>query len=144
MEGHNPSFGYNIEAGLLAADIPVDSVTWEEAKEYCRRLNLREMKAGRVPPGYEYRLPTEADWEYVVRANTSGAFSFEIRILLMYLANTAGGGLTLARRPCRWVNSNQTLGDCMTYTVMCLNGALMITMHMRKMDGLLFLVRITR
>ena len=76
MEGHNPSFGYNIEAGLLAADLPVDSVTWEEAKEYCRRLNLREMKAERVPPGYEYRLPTEAEWEYVARANTSGAFSF--------------------------------------------------------------------
>ena len=76
LMGSNPSFGYNSEAGELAANLPVDSVTWEEAKEYCRRLNERESKAGRVPPGYEYRLPTEAEWEYVARAGTSGAYSF--------------------------------------------------------------------
>ena len=62
LMGNNPSFGYNADSGELAADLPVDSVTWEEAKEYCRRFNERELKAGRVPSGYEYRLPTEAEW----------------------------------------------------------------------------------
>ncbi len=76
LMGNNPSFGYNSEAGELAANLPVDSVTWEEAKEYCRRLNKQELEANRVPPGYEYRLPTEAEWEYVARAGTTGAYSF--------------------------------------------------------------------
>ena len=61
LMGNNPSFGYNADSGELAADLPVDSVTWEEAREYCRRFNERELKAGRVPPGYEYRLPTEGE-----------------------------------------------------------------------------------
>ena len=52
LMGNNPSFGYNADSGELAADLPVDSVTWEEAKEYCRRFNERELKAGRVPSGY--------------------------------------------------------------------------------------------
>lgn len=76
LMGNNPSFGYNADSGELAADLPVDSVTWEEAKEYCRRFNERELKAGRVPSGYEYRLPTEAEWEYAARAGTTGAYSF--------------------------------------------------------------------
>ena len=76
LMGNNPSFGYNTEAGELEADLPVDSLTWDEAREYCRRLNEQELKANRVPPGYEYRLPTEAEWEYVARAGTTGAYSF--------------------------------------------------------------------
>ncbi len=56
--------------------LPVDSVTWEQAHEFCRRLNSFERKAGRVPEGYAYRLPTEAEWEYAARAGTTSPFSF--------------------------------------------------------------------
>ena len=48
---NNPSFGCNADSGELAADLPVDSVTWEEAREYCRRFNEHELKAGRLPEG---------------------------------------------------------------------------------------------
>jgi formylglycine-generating enzyme required for sulfatase activity len=43
---------------------PVDSVSWEEANEFCTRLSAlpEEFAAGRV-----YRLPTEAEWEYTCR-----------------------------------------------------------------------------
>lgn len=52
---------------------PVESVTRDEAVEFCKRLSElpEEKKAGRV-----YRLPTEAEWEYACRAGSKTAFSF--------------------------------------------------------------------
>lgn len=47
---------------------PVEHVSWIMAMDYCRRLTTRETEAGRLPEGYEYTLPTEAEWEYVFRA----------------------------------------------------------------------------
>lgn len=47
---------------------PVESVTWEEARRFCRRLNRLCRKM--LPPGYEFALPTEAQWEYACRAGT--------------------------------------------------------------------------
>ena len=57
--------------GDLKDDVPVYNVTWNEANEFCRRLTQRERAKGRVPDGYEYRLPTEAEWEYACRAGTT-------------------------------------------------------------------------
>jgi eukaryotic-like serine/threonine-protein kinase len=49
--------------------LPVESVTWDDAVEFCAKLSKREEKEGR-----KYRLPTEAEWEYACRANTAGPF----------------------------------------------------------------------
>jgi formylglycine-generating enzyme required for sulfatase activity len=56
---------------------PVDSVSWEDAIEFCRRLaELPEEKKA----NHKYRLPTEAEWEYACRAKsrTPTKFSFGI------------------------------------------------------------------
>ncbi|HEY5914224.1 MAG TPA: formylglycine-generating enzyme family protein [Verrucomicrobiae bacterium] len=55
---------------------PVEQVAWFDAVTYCVRLTLRERAAGRVPAGYEYRLPTEAEWECAARAGTTTRFPF--------------------------------------------------------------------
>ncbi len=53
-------------------DLPVENVSWEMAEEFCKRLSKYT--------GREYTLPTEAEWEYAARANTTTQFSFGDRI----------------------------------------------------------------
>jgi formylglycine-generating enzyme required for sulfatase activity len=57
-----------VDAGKTA---PVDRVSWLNATEFCQKLTARERAAGRLPDGYRYTLPTEAQWEYAYRAGTT-------------------------------------------------------------------------
>ena len=57
--------------------LPVETVSWTEAKEFCRLLSLKEGKGGKDGKGADgYRLPTEAEWEMACRAGTKTPFHF--------------------------------------------------------------------
>jgi hypothetical protein len=59
--GHNPSH-------FNGANRPVETVSWDEAVEFCEKLSEQS--------GEAYRLPTEAEWEYACRAWTTTPYYF--------------------------------------------------------------------
>jgi formylglycine-generating enzyme required for sulfatase activity len=52
--------------------LPVEKVSWNDAVEFCDELNKKE----RIPRGWEFALPTEAQWEYACRAGTTTTYSW--------------------------------------------------------------------
>jgi formylglycine-generating enzyme required for sulfatase activity len=63
---------------------PVEQVSWYDAVEFCARLSAHT--------GRQYRLPTEAEWEYACRAGTTTPFHFGETIrsdLATYRGSTA-------------------------------------------------------
>jgi len=73
--GTNPS-EYGHRYAHHKTNLPVEKVSWDDAMKFCEKLTQMEKAAGRLPEGWVYTLPTEAQWEYSCRAGTITAYSF--------------------------------------------------------------------
>ena len=61
---HNPS-----RFDIQGDDCPVERVSWDDVQEFIEKLNMRENTD-------QYRLPTEAEWEYACRAGSKTKYCF--------------------------------------------------------------------
>ena len=77
--GSNPS-------KFKGKDLPVEQVSWEDASEFCKKLNAK----GLLPADWRWTLPTEAQWEYACRAGTTGDYAGTLADMAWYDRNSSG------------------------------------------------------
>lgn len=107
LEMHGATIASATSSEALLGDtsdtVPMYLVSWSDAMAFCEVLNERERAAGRLPKGYVYRLPTDAEWEYAARAGTTGAiYSGTLEIL--------GESNAPALDPLAWYAGNSAVG----------------------------------
>ncbi len=69
-------------------DAPVEQVSWDDAMTFCKKLTALERAAGRLLMGWEFTLPTEAQWEYACRAGSTGDYAGDLDAMAWYSENS--------------------------------------------------------
>lgn len=94
--GHNPSFWQ----WRTKMQNPVEQVTWGDAVNFCKKLSALDKEN-------EYRLPTEAEWEYACRAGEAECRYGEILDIAWVFMNTDEGEGSSGHRPVGTKTPNQ-------------------------------------
>lgn len=72
----------NNRSKVKGDDLPVERVSWNNAEDFIGKLNEQN-------DGYEYRLPSEAEWEYACRAGTTVDYYGDVDAIAWYDKNSA-------------------------------------------------------
>lgn len=75
VSGNNPS-----NFSSCGENCPVEQVSWDDVQEFIKKLNAQN-------DGYQYRLPSEAEWEYACRAGTTGDYAGDPSAMAWYTSN---------------------------------------------------------
>ncbi|MDI1337970.1 MAG: bifunctional serine/threonine-protein kinase/formylglycine-generating enzyme family protein [Lacunisphaera sp.] len=92
-------------------DDPMYFVDWEEAMEFCRRLTKTHRENNWLPAGYEYTLPTEAQWEYAARAGSTADTPPDLGAVAWYGANDGGAVHPVAQKQANAWGLHDMLGN---------------------------------
>jgi len=87
---------------------PVESVSWEDVQVFISRLNAQQ--SGKMPEGWAYALPTEAQWEYACRAETTSMYHWGDNIGTQN-ANYQDSGLSLTAEVGQYPSNNWGFHD---------------------------------
>ena len=114
------------QASSKGSNRPVEKASWDDAQIFLSRLNSIEQTAGRLPTGWKYVLPTEAQWEYACRAGTTthtrGAMISIPPVPIITWDGGANDG-TILNKPAMWASMRPTPGAFLTCREMCGNGS---------------------
>jgi len=103
--GENPSFFKETSPAKNSLAYPVENISWDDTQEFLKKLN--SVGAGSNPP-LQFRLPTEAEWEYACRAGSQTAYYFgndaaQLKEYAWYLENADGQTHPIGeRQPNAW------------------------------------------
>ena len=90
LTGKNPST-------FKGDQLPVESVSWDEAKAYCEAVKMR--------------LPTEAEWEYAARGGSTAPRYAPLAQIAWYSANSGGKTHEVGRKQANGFGLYDTLGN---------------------------------
>lgn len=83
---------------------PVEQVSWNDCREFVKALNTRYRSKldSQFGPGWEFALPTEAQWEYACRAGTTGPYAGDLDTMAWYGDNTLSSRPIGQKAPNAW------------------------------------------